>query len=961
MLERLCILVSLACVLSLAAAAGASVLPRPRKSVDRGRSFPVTGPVSVVLSDTAGEVEHYAAARLATLLKARFGLDARVTHRVQRSAQFTVWLCTPQANERIASRASELGAAVTPSAPGPEGYRIRVRSGSGGVEAAVAGSDASGLLYGALSLPQLMRHEGGAVSIRCVDIDDSPAVPVRAIYVIPQRLGLGWGREAEETGVGGIATRDTYTYYLDWLAEHRINLVYYELAGHVRLPDGFADLVREAHRRGMRFFGGVRYVGSWRESSYICASDPAQVARVLSVYDRFLDAGCDGIAYLADDIAPRYLSGHCDRCRERFGGLAGEQAFLLRQIANRAVERGIAPGDIYFCPTHYSRYDGTHRDYFLAFARDELLRRIPFFMTFYDPAQIERFRSETGLQYLWWYNGPRSISYFHRGKAHYGAADAMYYPLMFGWHGLTWEWRNGFGLPNRKVAGTFADMHRYADVFWMCCGGGDTVNHAEYAHAMWGLYAWRPSAFGQEAAEQSVLARLMGPEAARALQQANDECFVAFTVVEPARAHPVARIEQAVADARRAISDARAHYDTFWAGSGHAEYADVAQGFVVNTFDRYERALGAVEDRARALAEEARRVEQIKSAALRDVSAPADWQMSADGAWNAETAETALVFSLPGRTPQPAPAAAGACLRVVLPRLDTYQIVFSVSDSYPQSGTPPHAWPGHIVKQVLVDDQVIWQDDVEGDETPEEIALQAARFQGEGGVTISLRAAVIRDVSNMGVTVTFQPIAIVPERLSVASAFVEIPHHSDLDPAGTMTILTRARFADDVDTKQFLFAKGTPFEYFCYLRQGRIVWGVYEGETERNVATEAIITPGSEHTLACVIGDERLSVVVDGRLTAEGPAPPDVPTRVVPFRIAGRGHGGDVFTGTIEEIAVYDRALSLEESSSAPDDGAVGRWQPGDLHETKSPGPVPDFSGRGRDGYLHRLWRWDDS
>jgi hypothetical protein len=563
-----------------------------------------------------------------------------------------------------------------------------------------------------------------------------------------------------QPNVGTLTHPAVYRYYLDWLAENRINLVNYEVAHDVQVPEGFADLVREAHRRAIRVFGGVRYVGSWRTSAYICASDEAQVGQVLRIYDAFLDAGCDGISYMADDIAPAYLTGHCDRCRERFGGLAGEQVFLLRKIAQRALDRGISPGDIYFCPTYYQKYDGEHRDYFLAFAHDTILRQIPFFMTFYDPPQIERFRDDTGLDYIWWYNGPRSISYFHRGKAGYGEADAMYYPLMFGWHGLKWEWAKGFDLSNAQVAKTFANMDKYSRVFWMCCGGGNTITHAEYAHAMWGIYAWRPAAFRQEAAEESVLSRLMGAEAFRSLRRANNGSFVAFTAMDPAQAHPLPRIQRAIKDARLALSEARSQYDRFWDVSGRMQYPEAAREFVLNTFARCERALGADERCLRALLERDGALRRMESRRVSDLSILSRWRLSAEGAWRAGVGKSAIEFALPKSTPQRAKAVALASIRIRLPKAGAYQVLFSVSDSYAQKGTPPRAWPGHVVKQVSVNDKVIWEDDVEGDEPPEDTALQAAQFEGEGEVEIQLRAVVIRDVSNMGVTITFLPIAL---------------------------------------------------------------------------------------------------------------------------------------------------------------------------------------------------------
>jgi hypothetical protein len=738
----------LALSLGLAFGARPDLAPAPEKLIGRGDDLPLTGPVVINVSPRASDVERYAAERLATLLKARLGLQAQVCNDLRTSGAVTVWLGTPETDQRLRAHLAALGAQVTPSDPGREGFRIRVRPRGRRVEAAIAGSDTSGALYGALSLPQLMRRRRGAVAIRQVDVDDHPVVAVRAVK--GGRVAMRAGRRLDPA---------VYRYYFDWLAENRINFTCYRVGKNTPLPDRFVDMVRDAHLRGIRVFGGIRGGGA-NVAGYICPSDPEQVKRALHTYDEFLDAGCDGIALMLDDIHPDYLSGHCERCRQRFGGLGGEQAFLLHEIVQRAAERGIAFSDIYFCPTYYSVYDGSSLDYFRNFIRDPLLRQIRYFMTFSDGPQIERFRKDTGLNYIWWYNGPRSISYFGPAKAHYAGADVMYYPLMYGWHGLRWDWgRRGFRLPDPGTASMFASMPGYTDVIWIC-SGGEPIHGSELAQALWGIYAWRPTAYRQDLAEASVLSRLMGPDAFRSLQRANQDAFIAITSLEPPCAYPLARIQRAIADARAALLEARQHYEQFWRACGRLQFPDAARQVALKSLAYYERGLRTHEECSRALAMRDDALREVQSRRVDDLSPLSRWRPSVQGGWRVEVRPSAIQFVLPSAALERGPAKARASIRVKLPRRGRYQILFSVSDMYPKTLTSNDAAHGALSKIVAVNGKVIWEDSVEGDETVEEEALRRAEFEGEGEVEMQFLAAQTRDLVRVGATIWFAPLAV---------------------------------------------------------------------------------------------------------------------------------------------------------------------------------------------------------
>ena len=582
--------------------AACSIVPVPARARRVGGPLAVPRRCRILLGEQAAPVERYAAERLSVLLGAWLGMRAEIAQLPQQRARdgLEILLGTAASNSMVKTLSA--GRALRASRPDAnlEGYSIRVILEGKRTTLLVAGGGPAGALYGAMTAWQMFHRDGKQLLLERLSVDDEPAVPVRAMYIIPGRLGLGWsggprGQVAKIPADKLLQPRSVWQYYLDWLAEHRVNLICYETCRGVPVPPGLKEMVAEAHRRGIRFFGNIRYVGNWDPNSYICASDPAQVSEVLGYCRAYLDAGCDGLAYLADDISPAFLGGHCERCKKQFGGLAGEQAFLLRKMVELAQSSGVQPEDVYFCPTYYHAYDGTHRDYFLTFSSDPLLRRVPFFMTFYDPEQIQRFEKDTGLKYIWWYNGPRSLSYFYRRGEKYTGIEAMYYPLEFGWHGLKWERGKGFVLPSPDVEKRFAEMAPYSRVFWMCCGGDTRITHAEYAHAMWGIYSWNPRAFNQAEAETAVLARLMGVRAAAQVQRLNQACLQIAAMQDRPSRPSGADLQVPLRQAREALERARRCYDRHRKAVGDPLYGDSGAQFVINTLDRYGKALDAVQ------------------------------------------------------------------------------------------------------------------------------------------------------------------------------------------------------------------------------------------------------------------------------------------------------------------------------------------------------------------------------
>lgn len=419
----------------------------------------------------------------------------------------------------------------------------------------IAGNGPRGVVYGATTFLQLLQRDAsGKGAIQLARIEDWPQVPIRAHYVMSHRLGeaIGsWDNYAlgKKTIPGELMPKETRDYYLDWLVRHRTNMVYYETGHNVPLPEDLGDLVKESHRRGLDIFAGIRYIaGGGDNKTYLCYSDEKDVKTVMDIYKRYLDLGVDGVAYLADDIRKEHLNGHCERCIKQFGGLAGEQIFMLKQIAGLAKERNLPLDRIYFCPTPYSSFTALKnkadfKKYFEAFTADEIGKQIPFFLTYFDKEQVQGFKKMFGLTYLWWYNGPRPYHYWYRskwGSIDYPAeADPMYYALFYGWGGI--EHKAGVPAPmeaDARVKKVFVDIQKETDIFWMCNGGYDGIVNYEYPHAIWGHYAWNPDAFDQAKSEKAIFEIIYGEEGYLLLRELNGLCHKAAMIYFPSVAKP---------------------------------------------------------------------------------------------------------------------------------------------------------------------------------------------------------------------------------------------------------------------------------------------------------------------------------------------------------------------------------------------------------------------------------------
>lgn len=174
----LSILPSLAANVALAGIG--DIVPRPQtvRMWPSSAAFRVTSQTAIVLGTKATSGDTVAARYLQTEIAAALGFTPAI-RRATGSDTGVIHLGTRESGSSISSEMSSRGLTLTEEYPGPEGYALDVRS--SGVM--VAGSDASGTFYGAVTLAQLLANDGSR--LEGMTVVDHPDLPNRMIYLRP--------------------------------------------------------------------------------------------------------------------------------------------------------------------------------------------------------------------------------------------------------------------------------------------------------------------------------------------------------------------------------------------------------------------------------------------------------------------------------------------------------------------------------------------------------------------------------------------------------------------------------------------------------------------------------------------------------------------------------------------------------------------------------------------------------
>ena len=523
------------------------IVPAPKACRSLGGRWTLSPdePVFVLLGPSPTVQEAYAADVLRRELTGRLGLRCQIVDLAEQIKTDNPIIClgTTSSNPQVARLAAAAKIDRDALAVG-ESYAIDFVSEEtdGRRWALVAGGDPVGCIHGAFSLVQLVQSVDGAIEVALWSVRDFPTVAVRSLRGVGEALGMKLQVHTLSRYLGRNVTGDEIhddalmLPCLDFLARNRINC-FHVLAGmenDAQLPERLGHLVDEAHRRGIQVVGGFRPVGAQQgdRSTFPCYTNESDVHKVLGFYRQYLDAGCDVLYFMADDYYRDKLAGHCPKCIARFGGLAGEQQFMLHEILKLARERGFPEDRILFCPTHYDV--NASEGYLDVFNDDPTLRNVQLTFTYFTEDVIERRKQELPhLRYALFYNGPRWLAYYARGQSATTrraldpfARNALYFPVYYGWHAAQYDpsagWFVGTGEDLRR---TFHEVIPRETARSTLLGNianySDSVFKGPVEYALWGHYAWNPEKHGTKRSEVLIGDVLFGPENGRTMAQLN--------------------------------------------------------------------------------------------------------------------------------------------------------------------------------------------------------------------------------------------------------------------------------------------------------------------------------------------------------------------------------------------------------------------------------------------------------
>ncbi|HUT89381.1 MAG TPA: kelch repeat-containing protein [Thermoguttaceae bacterium] len=573
-------------------AAPSPIVPAPKVCRSLGRRWQLSAdePVVVLLGPSPTAQEAYAGDVLRRELTGRLGLGCEIVDSADeiKTGNPIICLGTTTGNPHVA-RLAGLAKIDRDALAAGESYAIDFVSEEtdGRRWILVAGGDPVGCIHGAFSLVQLLKSVEGTTEVELSSVRDFPTVAVRSLRGVGEALGMKLQVHTLSRYHGRNVTGDEIhddalvLPCLDFLARNRVNC-FHVLAGmenEAQLPERLAHLVDEAHRRGIRVVGGFRPVGSQQgdRSTFPCYTSETDVQKVLGFYRQFVDAGCDTLYFMADDYYQDKLAGHCPQCIARFGGLAGEQQFMLHEILELAREREFLEDRILFCPTHYDV--NAVEGYLNVFNDDPKLRNVPLTFTYFTEEIIERRKQEyPHLRYALFYNGPRWLAYYARGRSATTrraldpfARNALYFPIYFGWHAAQYDPGAGwFVNTGEDVRRTFHEVIPRETARSTLLGNianySDSVFKGPVEYALWGHYGWNPEKHGTKQSEAVIGDGLFGPEGGRTMGQLNRVLLDLTRLVYhevPAPAEFRATLDDRLELARLLLEDLRDGYHAY--------------------------------------------------------------------------------------------------------------------------------------------------------------------------------------------------------------------------------------------------------------------------------------------------------------------------------------------------------------------------------------------------------------
>jgi len=184
------------------------IVPKPREVVARKGDFRVSRATKIVLAADAAEDARFAANDLNRALQEILGFALPITDGSGASTTDRIVVGRPKTDPAVAQLMERYGLRLT-DAMGREGYVLGV----GGDGIVIGASDGPGLLYGTMSLRQMLRIRAGDKTLPAVAVHDWPYMAMRGIQ--------------DEFSYGQVSTMENFKDIIRFLAEYKMNTEFY--------------------------------------------------------------------------------------------------------------------------------------------------------------------------------------------------------------------------------------------------------------------------------------------------------------------------------------------------------------------------------------------------------------------------------------------------------------------------------------------------------------------------------------------------------------------------------------------------------------------------------------------------------------------------------------------------------------------------------------------------------------
>ncbi len=187
------------------------------------------------------------------------------------------------------------------------------------------------------------------------------------------------------------------------------------------------------------------------------------------------------------------------------------------------------------------------------------------------------------------------------------------------------------------------------------------------------------------------------------------------------------------------------------------------------------------------------------------------------------------------------------------------------------------------------------------------------------------------------------------------SSVITVPHSTTVDIHGTQSLTLAAwinaafplRSGETIVAKWGMGSREDD-QYLLWLTgEGYLTFVISNGSQEEQVISSEAVGAGAWHHVAGVFdhGAQRMRLYLDGRLLEEKDVTMSIQSVQVPLRIGQFGSAENTFQGAIDEVRIYDRALSTQEIQHliAPVRGPIAHWE----MRQSTVGFVADISGNG--------------